>query len=240
MEQGEQPATTTDESSAFDFMLSGAEPPDDALPPVEGDREPSHGILTLGVQVPEPEPTRSPLDWIALVLAIVVAPLGLVAGIVASVLSVRRHGYVSGLARSAIVVSVVLCLALTGGGVAYSFYAKGQAHEAALRASSAPMCKLIAEKPRILSDAAFGWPALGTTIPAYVDAVTAYEKWWTSLAKVAPKPVASQVVAIEKAAQDASSRIAVSKVIDHDQDYADLQKVASASTLPKWVGTYCE
>jgi hypothetical protein len=219
--------------SAFELMVSGA------VGSTDPDRTDPGRILSLQVQAPSPVHSRSPLGGIALALAILVAPLGLIVGIVAAALSARSLGYVSGLAKSAIVVSIVFCLTLAGGGVAYSFSANHRAHQDALRTSSAPMCKLIAEKPGVLADAAFGWPPLGVTIPAYVTAVASYTTWWANLAKVAPKQIRPQVEAIEKAAQAASTRMALSKVVDHDQDSADLQKVAAASTLPQWAKSYC-
>lgn len=200
---------------------------------------PQHGILDLDVHAPTSERSRSPLEPIALVLAVLVAPLGLIAGIVASVLSHRRVGYVTGLARGSVIVAAVMCVVLAGGGVAYSFYARSQAHEAALRAGSAAMCAELATKPGILADPAFGWPSLTSTIPAYVADVTAYEKWWSHLAAVAPKQIRSQVVAVDTVAKANANRMAVSRVVNHDEDYADLQKIASASTLPAWVTTYC-
>jgi hypothetical protein len=196
-------------------------------------------ILDLGIELPQIERPRPLLDGVALALAIVVAPLGLIAGIVASVVSSRRLGYVSALAKASVVVAIVMCFLLACGGVASAFYASDRAHEAALTASSKQMCALIAAKPGVLQDTAFGWPSLTSTIPAYVSAVASYEKWWAHLASVAPKPIRSQVAAVSTAAAANASRLRVSRVVDQQQDYADIQRVAASSTLPKWVSTYC-
>jgi hypothetical protein len=240
MEPGEQ-STRHDADSAIDplaFLLASVP----ASEPVAGDSVsagPSDGIAGLHIEAPAAVTSRSPLEPLAVVLAVVVAPLGLIAGIVASVLSRRRVGYVSGLARAAVIVAAIMCVVLAGGGVVYSFYAGSQAHEAALRASSTVMCAELATKPGILSDPAFGWPALSSTIPAYVSDVAAYQTWWARLTKVAPKQIRSQPAAIEKVAAANANRMAISRVVAHDQDYADIQKVASVSTLPQWVATYC-
>ncbi len=240
MEPGEQ-ATDQHADAPIDplaFLIASAPAPESApvgtLVPV------GHGIVDLQVSAPESARSRSPLEPIALVLAIIAAPLGLVAGIAAVILSRRRVGYVSTLARASVIVAVIMCLVLAGGGVAYSVYARSQAHEAALRASSSAMCAQLATKPGILSDPAFGWPALASTIPAYVADVDTYQKWWAQLAKVAPKQIRSQPAAIEKVAAANASRMSISRLVQHDQDYADTEKVASASTLPNWVTTYCK
>ncbi len=201
---------------------------------------PGHGIADLGALDPVSAGSRTPIEPLVLVLAIVVAPLGLILGIVASVLSHRRVGYVSTLARSSVIVAAIMCVVLAGGAVAYSYHARSQAHEAALRASSTTMCAQLAAKPGVLTDPAFGWPALTSTIQGYVTDVDSYQKWWAQLAKVAPKQIRSQPAAIASAAEANASRMAVSRVVEHDQDYADIQKVASVSTLPTWVGTYCK
>ena len=227
--------------TGFDFMLAAAA---DAPSPWSAmDAEPTssgqQGILNLGIQVPAAVSRRSPLDGIALALALLVAPLGLLLGIVAAALGVRRLGYASGLAKAAIVVALVLSLVLAGGGVAYSFVARSQAYEAALRTESQPMCRLISAEPGVLADPAFGWPALDSTIPAYADAVARYAKWWQQLSAAAPAAVKKQVQALATVAARSQERMAVSKVVERDQDYADLQKAAAASTLPAWVKTYC-
>jgi hypothetical protein len=244
---------TTDHTptGAFDLMVSakvaepvaastGAGEPRGAVPapPV---RPASAGILGLGLagSVPVVVPRRSLLDGISLGLAIVAGPVGLIVGIVAAILSRRRLGYVSGIARAAIAVSIVMSVILAGGGVAYSFVARAQAHEDALRASSAGLCAMIAAAPGRLADPGFGWPAFTTTIPDYIRDVDVYAAWWSKLAVIAPAPMRGQVSALARVATASSDRMATSKVIEHDQDYADMQKAAAVSTLPVWVGTYC-
>jgi hypothetical protein len=239
MEQGE---ITTQETgaedvrpvSAFDFMLAQA-----ATGSIEEHHAEPLGVTALGLVAAPPRTRSAPVDWISLVLAIVIAPIGLLVGIAAAILDHRRVGYTTTLAKSAIIVSIVISLVGGAGGVALGYFAGVQAHESALRSSSAPMCTMIAARAGVLSDPAFGWPALDSTIPAYVDSVAAYEAWWSHLASVAPSGVAPQARAVATAAHGVSARIAASKVIDHDRDYSELRSVASSSTLPKWVATYC-
>lgn len=238
---------TTDQAptGGFDFILSSATaervevPADERGTSARAQQEPGILGLGLGNGVPEAQPTRPLIDGVALVLAIVIAPLGLIVGVIAAVLGIRRQAYVSGLARAAIVISIVMSVILAGGGVAYSFVARAQAHEAALRSSSSALCATVAASPGRLADPAFGWPALTSTIPDYVRDVEAYAAWWTKLAAIAPAPVRAQVTALSKVATASSTRMSLSKVVEHDQDYADMQKAAAVSTLPTWVNTYC-
>ncbi len=88
--------------------------------------------------------------------------------------------------KAAIVVGVLMSLVLAGGGVANSYSENGQGNGAAPRGGSQPMCRLIAAKPRVLADPAFDWPALNSSIPAYVDAVAAYSTWRTHSQQLRP------------------------------------------------------
>jgi len=192
-----------------------------------------------GLIAPKQQRAHSALDVVALVLAVLIAPLGFVTGIVAAILSFRSRGYVDGLAKAAIVVSLILSLIGAAGGVVAGVSLQRQAREDGLRSSSAAMCTIIEQKPGVLTDAAFGWPAVDSTIPAYVAAVADYETWWTSVAASAPKQMTAQAQKVVTAAHAASERMVTSRVVDHDRDYADAKSVASVSTLPAWVTTYC-
>ena len=232
MEPLEQTATrgqSTDGDAGVDAMAAAQMFPDTA--PV------SLGVLRL--VAPATQRAHSPLDVVALVLAIVMAPIGFIAGIVAAILSARRRGYVNGLAKAAIVVSLILSVIGAAGGVVGGIALQRQAHEDALRAGSGAMCILLAEKPGVLTDAAFGWPAVDSTIPAYVTAVSGYETWWTTVAAAAPPQMRPQVEKVVTSAHAASERMAASRVVDHDRDYADMSAVAVSSTLPAWATRYC-
>ncbi|CAN5189092.1 hypothetical protein BH09ACT6_BH09ACT6_18240 [soil metagenome] len=186
-----------------------------------------------------PGPRATSLEWIALVAAVVVAPIGLILGIIASRSSASSRGYVSTLARSAIVVAIVFLLvdaaAITVGAIA----ANRAAHEESLRVSSQPMCTQLAERPGVLADPAFGWPAL-VSIPTYTADVSAYETWWKKLASVAPAGVRKDATAVATAATAVSGRITISRIIDHARDYSEIEAVARTSGLPAWASTYCK
>ena len=192
-----------------------------------------------GLVAPPAQRGHAVLDVVALVLAILVAPLGFIAGVVAAILSFRRRGYVNGMAKAAIVVSLILSIIGAAGGVLVGIALQRQAHEDALRSSSAAMCTVLAQRPGVLTDAAFGWPAVDSSIPAYVTAVSDYETWWTSVAASAPKQVKAQAQNVVATAHAAAERMTASRVVDHDRDYGELRSIATASTLPAWAATYC-
>ncbi|MBK4347644.1 hypothetical protein [Lacisediminihabitans changchengi] len=196
-------------------------------------------VALLGLVAPAAQRGHSAVDVVALVVAIVLAPVGFIIGVVAAILSFRKRRYVNGLAKAAIAVSLVLSVLGGAGAVVGGSYLQHQAHENALRASSAAMCSALATRPGVLTDAAFGWPAVGSTIPAYVTAVSDYESWWTAVAKVAPAKMADAVAKIVTTAHTSAERITASRVVDHDRDYADMRAVAASSPLSAWTATYC-
>lgn len=224
----EKPVSTTPKS-VFDLMLSGE------IPVVES-AAPNREFMVEAPAAAKPRSTG--LEWAALVLAIVAAPLGLILGTVASVRSSSVRGYVSNLARASVVLGVVFSLLGAGGIVAGLLVSTHAANEAAIRASSEKMCAQLDERPGILDDPAFGWPALAG-IPAYKADVAAYVEWWAGLETIAPKGAKADVAAIADAAESAATRMSISRVVDHSRDYADLQTAASTSLLSEYVAEYC-
>jgi hypothetical protein len=224
----EKPAGTAP-LSVFDLMLSGEVPP----APVDA---PAHGFSVAG---PAVEASRATvLEWLAIVLAIVVAPVGLVLAIIAVVRSSSARGYVSSMARASVVLGVVFSLIGAGGAVALTLVGAHAGSEAAIRASSDDLCAGLEERPGILDDAAFGWPALGG-IPEYKAEVAAYVQWWQALEAAAPSQAKADVAAIVAAAESAANRMSVSRVVDHGRDRAEMEVAASASLLPGFVAEYC-
>ena len=224
----EKPVSTAPKS-VFDLMLSGEIPVVESAGP---QRE-----FTVDAPVAS-TPRSTGLEWAALVFAIIAAPLGLILGIVASVRSSSVRGYVSNLARASVVVGVIFSLLGAGGIVAGLVVSTQAANEASIRSSSEKMCAQLDERPGILDDPAFGWPALAS-IPAYKAEVAAYVEWWAGLETIAPKGAKADVAAIAEAAESAGTRMSISRVVDHSRDYADLQTAASASLLPEYVTEYC-
>ena len=212
---------------------------DDGVLLVTAPQSPFDFGLRADAAAPAPPARRTPLEAVALALAIVVAPVGLLVSIIAAAVCSRRLGYVNGLARAGLAVSIVLTLVWVGGAAAWGYYAAGQAHEASLRASTQPMCRVLAQKPGVLADPAFGWPAVTSTIPVYETAAADYTAWWSTVAAAAPAQERAQAAAVVSAAKAAVARMTASQVVDHDADYADLRAVATGSSLPAWAAEYC-
>lgn len=233
-------AAVTPPPSAFDLMLAGSGEVATSQGQLSDQPQSSRRLaLDLEVRPGRDARTHSALEWIALVLAIVVAPLGLVLGIVASALSSRSRGYVSTLARTAVIVGVILTVLAGAGGVVGYMFADHAAQQQAVRVSSEPLCASLATKPGALADPAYGWPAV-SSIPAYTADATAYQAYWQHLQQIAPTGVRADVAKVATAATAVVTRITTSRVIDHDRDYSEVRVAASGSALPAWVSAYCK
>jgi hypothetical protein len=227
-------------ASAFDLMLSGSLEEAAVHAPMGESPQPSRR-LALDLHSPSGRDARanSALEWIALVLAIIVAPLGLILGIIVSALSSRSRGFVSTLARSAVIVGVIFTVLSAAGGVAGYLLADHAAQQQATRVSSQALCASLATKPGTLADPAYGWPAV-SSIPAYTADATAYQAYWQHLQQISPIGVQADVAKVATASTAVVTRITTSRVIDHDRDYAELRAAASGSGLPAWVSAYCK
>ncbi len=220
-------------TGGFDAVLSG-----DGAPSGSADAPPTP-LGELEWTAPRPRGSAAPLGWTALGLAIVAAPVGLILAIVAAVVSARRTGYASGLAKAALAMSIVLSLAWAGGAVVGGAALRQRAAEDARVRASAAMCRQLDSRPGGLQDAALGWPAVGVSIPQYEADVSGYAAWWSTVERLAPRAVEPQARAIAAAAAASSRRMASARVVDHDRDVADITAIAAGSTLPAWSARYC-
>lgn len=192
----------------------------------------------FGLQAP-PKRRASPLDWIALALAVLAPPIGLITSVVARLVSRAAQGWSSKVARAATVVSVILSLALGAGGVGLFALDRQAAARAELVAQTVPLCTMVDAHPGILTDPAFGWPQLEATIPESLATMTEYAARWQALVPHAPKQIAADVEAVAKTAQSIVTGIETSRTVDGNSNLARMQAIAASSTLPTWVAEYC-
>jgi hypothetical protein len=197
-------------------------------------------ILDFSDRPARVKPRASALEWIALVLAVVLPPLGLLVSIVARIVTRHRHHWVTSVARWSTAVSIVLTIALGGGAVAYSVIAGSDAAEAAVLAEARPLCDGIAATPGVLEARAFGWPVEVTPIPATLDAMRAYQAQWSALADLAPASAEANVRAIADQAQILIGSVEASQAIDRQANLSTMTSVTDASGLTTWVRTYCD
>lgn len=192
----------------------------------------------FGLQSP-PRPRASALDWIALALAVLAPPVGLITSVAARILGRAAQGWSTRVARAATVVSVILTLLLAAGGVGLFALDRQAAARAQLVAQTVPLCTMVDAHPGILTDPAFGWPPLEPTISESLATMTEYATRWQALVPHAPKQIAADVEAVAKTAQSIVSGIETSRTVDGNSNLARMQAIAASSTLPTWVAEYC-
>jgi hypothetical protein len=209
--------------------------------PAEGSSAAGTGAQALALErhVHETRPAASPLDWGALVLAIILPPIGLITAIAAAFLGARNRGFATTVAKAAIGIGAALTVVAIVAAVIGVSLANQQAKHNAIAASSVAFCTKLKANPATLQSPTFGWPAPGDTIPDTITSMQAYEANWASIEAVAPagiRPGAQKVVA---AAQSIISSVQSSQVFDDSNDIAAMTQAASASGIQAWVTDYC-
>ncbi len=188
------------------------------------------------------KPERVPgaaLDWIALGLAIVLPPLGLLAGLVAVVAGSRSRGWASEVAKAATAIAIVLSIVTAGGLVAIVGASDVDAQFDGTVASSREFCGVLDTAPGILASSTFKWPAPGATVTDSIEIMVAYEAFWLELETAAPEGIAGEAAAVAAAARSIITAVESSRIIDRDDDLEVMASVAAGSRIPGWAKQYC-
>jgi hypothetical protein len=196
--------------------------------------------LALSRRVSARRARTSPFDWIAFVLAFVVAPLGLITGIGAIVVGIRSNGFASNIAKAAVTIGAVLTVVLGIGLIGLSNLAAQQAAHDAVAASSVKWCTQLKSNPATLASNTFGWPAPASTIPASITAMQTYENYWVALVKIAPSGIRPDTQQVATSAQSIISGVQSTQTLDDSSDISTMQSVVAASGIPSWVSEYCK
>jgi len=199
-----------------------------------------------GPSAPRTEPADEPDigtstggEKIILLFAILLPPLGLIAAIVAAIVSAQRRGWVIGLLRAAIAIGVVLSvIAGIGGYIGWTILQQQQAHDRTAAASAA-FCSTLKADPTMRSLPDFGWPATAATITDSLAAMQSYEDKWTKLAGVSPSGVKPEVTKVVAAAKQIIDSVTVGRTVDDGANIAVMTQTASASGIPAWYSDYC-
>ena len=184
-------------------------------------------------------PTNSPFDISALVLAVVLPPIGLIVSIVTAVIESRSRGYTVGLVKAAIAIAVVLSIALGVGGAVLAKVSGDQAAHAALVASSRSWCTKLQANPATLQSDTFGWPAPADTIPDSMTSIATYVSFWKSLVAIAPSGIKGGTQQVESAAQSIYSSVKSTQTLDNAANVSNMQDAAASSGVQSWVTQYC-
>ncbi|HEY4270120.1 MAG TPA: hypothetical protein VGM94_18200 [Galbitalea sp.] len=180
------------------------------------------------------------LDWVAFVLAFLVAPLGVVTGVVAVILGHRSNGWSSGIAKAAIGIGVVMSVALGGGYALFADVQHKQAAHDAVIASSARWCSELRATPGVLQSPTYDWPSEQNTVALSIVAMQGYVDHWALLEKVAPAGISAGTASIEKSAAGITSNVATSRVLDDSANQSTMARTVAASGVAAWVSQYCK
>jgi len=188
----------------------------------------------------EPDIARpTTAEKIGLALAVLVAPIGLIVGVVAAVRSSQRRGWVIGIIRASIAIAAVLSVVIgIGGYYEYTQFKLQQAHDE-IAASSATFCSTIKANPSMAQLPTFGWPAVGASIPDSLKAMQAYEDRWTKLAAASPAGIKPGVTRVAEQAKKIVDAVNVARTVDDAANVAAISAVASSSGVPEWYSEYC-
>jgi hypothetical protein len=178
-------------------------------------------------------------EKVGLVLAILVAPIGLIVGIVAAARSAHRRGWVVGIVRASIAIAIVFTIAIgIGGYFEYTQFKQQQQHDQTVAASAA-FCAALKADPTMYQLPTFGWPAVASSIPDSLKAMQSYEDRWTKLAKVSPAGIKADVTKVATAAKAIIDSVTVSRTVDDATNVSEMSQVASSSGVPGWHSEYC-
>lgn len=179
-------------------------------------------------------------EKIAVVLAVVLPPIGLVAAIVAAIASSRRRGWVIGLLQASVTVAAVLSLVLAIGGYVGDKLVRQQAQHQQIAAASAAFCATLTKDPSMQALPDFGWPAIAASIPDSIAVMQRYEHRWEVLAKISPAGIEPDVEKIATATKQIVGAVTAGRTIDDASDVATMSSLASVSGVPAWYREYCK
>ncbi|NEM89911.1 hypothetical protein [Galbitalea soli] len=178
-------------------------------------------------------------DWVALVLAVIAPPLGVVVALVDIIASSRMRGWSSNLAKSALGIAIALSLVVAGGVVVLQGIAADRARAQASLAAAAPLCALLTASPATLDSPTFGWPAPEESIPQSIAAMRAFDVAWQRNVAAAPAGVKRSVQLVESAAHGIITSVTATQTLDDAANVGLMQQAAAASGLNNWADEYC-
>lgn len=181
-----------------------------------------------------------PLDWMALVLAFLVPPVGLVTGIAALIAGSRREGWASPVAAAATSIALVLSLACTAAFVVFADLARDEQAHAGIVESSRDLCAALAASPGVLESDTFGWPAPQSTVAESLAAMIEYEAFWLGVVDVAPEGVRAEATRITTAVRSIIDEVELARIMNPASDRELMRALAGDSRIPAWVEQYCE
>jgi hypothetical protein len=250
-----EPAFSTEPAYTPEAALAAAPPAPTAVytpaaapagpsAPVPADDDPNAGAQFFGGGVGEweepPDLDRTTLsERIALILAFLVPPVGLVVSIVAAVRSARVRGWVHRLLRVAIVVGVIMSIGVgILGAYFYGVLEAARQHDA-VAAASTQFCTTVGENPDMISQPTFGFPAPAASVPDTLTSIQEYVDRWDALAKVSPSGIRTDVTRVADAARGILDTITTTRLVNNDENVAVMSSIAQQTNIVGWAQEYC-
>jgi len=180
-----------------------------------------------------------PSEWVALLLGIVLPPVGLVASIGAAIRSRRSRGWAIGLNKAAIVVSLVMTGVAAVGGIAVWEAAERARLFQQTVAESAPFCAAATADPALLAPPIYSWPRQGDTIPATIQAMQEFVDRWDGFVPIAPDGIAEGVRSIADRGRELLGGVESSRQVNDVQGAELMLQTIEQSGVGSWVAEYC-
>jgi hypothetical protein len=178
-------------------------------------------------------------EKVVFVLAFLIPPAGLIGSIVAAAQSARRRGWVHPFVRAGLVISIVTTIIVgIAGAYGYKVLEDQRRHDA-LAAASTQFCATIAEQPGMIDPPTFGFPGPGASIPETIEGIQAYIDRWDALASVSPSGIRPDVTRVADAARDILETIETTRLVNNEQNIANMTQVAESTRIPTWQAEYC-
>lgn len=213
-------------------------------PTPPADDDPTAGTQFFGggsgdVEEPPDLDRATTAEKVGLALAVVLPPVGLVAGIVNAVQSSRERGWVHRLIRVSLVVAVIMSV-VAGFAAAYVYKVADDARKHdQLAAASTQFCAAVAADPSMVAPPTFGFPTPAATIPDTITAFQAYVDKWTALAQVAPSGIRPDVNRVVDTAQTILDQVTSTRLVDNDVNQQQMSSVAGSTNIIGWDQEYC-
>jgi len=236
-----QPAEGQFGGSASTSGYGGSEPPAGAalLPQAVTPAGPLLPSRAAAVVTPEDLERSTVGERIALVLALIAGPIGLLAAIVTAVRGGQRRGWIIGISRVSLALGVLSTIATVILGVVYWNIRVDQMHHDELAAASAEFCAAAEADPAMVTPPTVGFPTQGNSIPETIDAMTAWTTRWTDLAATSPAELRTGLELLATKGQEIVDSVTESRSVDDALNAQVIGSVEAQSGVSAWYTTYC-
>lgn len=202
--------------------------------------DPSGVAFEFGLQSSRVAPRTTALEWMSLLFAVVVPPLGFVLSMLARGLAFRARRWTTPIGKVATVLSIIFTIVAGFAYFVYADFAQRADARSALVTQSGPLCQLASDNPGIMQSPTFGWPAPVGTLTETIEAMHVFEQRWIELSETAPAAVKADVAAVAAAATTFATETEASRVLNDGSNVERMTLIVSASSVPAWVAEYCE